>query len=68
MPVILDPADYDAWLTATDMSIPQALLQPFPAQLMEAFPISTKVNSVKNDTSDVIEPLRSGAQSRLSLF
>jgi putative SOS response-associated peptidase YedK len=41
MPVILDSADYDAWLTPTDTSIPQALLPPFPAQLMEAFPIST---------------------------
>jgi putative SOS response-associated peptidase YedK len=34
MPVILDRDDYDAWLTAADTAIPQALLQPFPAQLM----------------------------------
>jgi putative SOS response-associated peptidase YedK len=32
----------------------------FPAQLMTAYPVSTKVNSVKNDTPDVLEPLRSG--------
>jgi putative SOS response-associated peptidase YedK len=65
MPVILDPVDYGAWLTASNPSIPQAMLQPFPAQLMAAFPISTKVNSVKNDTPDVIEPLRADAQSSL---
>jgi len=57
MPVILDPEDYDPWLTAADTTVPQTLLQPFPAQLMTAFPVSTRVNSVKNDTPDVIEPL-----------
>ena len=57
MPVILDPDDHGAWLTASDSAGPQALLQPFPAQLMTAFPVSTKVNSVKNDTPDLIDPL-----------
>jgi hypothetical protein len=51
-----------------DTSIPQALLQPFPAQLMTAYPISTKINSVKNDTPAVIEPLRLGVQTRTSLL
>jgi putative SOS response-associated peptidase YedK len=68
MPVILDVADYNSWLTARNPVIPRAMLQPFPAQLMTAFPISTKVNSVKNDTPDVIEPLSFGTQSSPSLF
>jgi len=51
-PVILDPDDYDAWLTAADTAIPQAMLQPFPAQIMTAFPLSKRVNSAKNDTPD----------------
>ena len=68
MPVILDPADYYTWLTAADTAIPQAMLQPFPAQLMTAYPVSTKVNSVKNDTPDIIEPLRSGTEPSASLF
>jgi putative SOS response-associated peptidase YedK len=38
MTVILDPADYASWLTAADTAIPQAMLQPFPAQLMTAYP------------------------------
>lgn len=58
MPVILEPDDRDAWLTAKDPAFPQAILQPFPAQLMAAYPISTRVNSLKNDTPDIIEPLR----------
>jgi putative SOS response-associated peptidase YedK len=40
MPVILDPADYDAWLTGSDPAALQRILQPFPAQLITAFPIS----------------------------
>jgi len=60
MPVILDPNDWDAWLTAADTAIPQALLQPFPAQLMAAYPVSTRVNSVKNDDAAVIEPMPLG--------
>jgi putative SOS response-associated peptidase YedK len=68
MPVILDTTDYDTWLTADDQAIIQQLLQPFPAQLMAAYPISNKVNSVKNDTPDVMEPISSGTQPTLDLF
>jgi putative SOS response-associated peptidase YedK len=45
MPVILDPDDYEAWLTAADTAIAQALLQPFPAQLMTAYPVSKRVTT-----------------------
>jgi len=55
MPVILDPDDYDAWLSAADTTIPQALLQPFPAQLLTAHPVSKRVNSPKNDDPSIIE-------------
>jgi putative SOS response-associated peptidase YedK len=66
MPAILDPEDYDAWLTATDTAIAAAMLQqPFPAQLMAAYPVSTKVNSVKNDTPDLIEPIALDSDDRL---
>jgi len=57
MPVILDPDDYHAWLTAADTTIPQAMLQPFPAQLMTAFPVSKRVNSPKSDDAEVIAPM-----------
>jgi len=57
MPVILDPDDYDAWLSAADTAIPQAMLQPFPAQLMTAFPVSKRVNSPKHDDADLIAPI-----------
>jgi putative SOS response-associated peptidase YedK len=56
MPVILDPDDYDAWLTAADTTIPQALLQPFPSQLMTAYPVSRRVNNARSDDAAMMEP------------
>jgi putative SOS response-associated peptidase YedK len=55
MPVILDPADYDAWLESPDTAIPMALIQPYPARRMSAYPVSTRVNSPRNDDAAVIE-------------
>ena len=57
MPVILEPDHWDAWLTAKDTAAPLAMLQPFPAQLMAAHPVSPKVGNVKNDTPDLVQPL-----------
>ena len=55
MPVILDLADYERWL---DPSIPggEELLQPCPAEWLEAMPVSTKVNSPRNDDESIIQP------------
>lgn len=55
MPVIIDPADYDAWLEARDTAIPMALLEPYPAERMTAYPVGTRVNSPRNDDASVIE-------------
>lgn len=56
MPVILAPADYARWL---DIEQPDAgdLLKPYPADAMKAYPISTRVNSPKNDDPSIIEPI-----------
>ena len=56
MPAILEPEDYEAWLRAADTAIPQAMLRPFPSQLMQAYPVSKRVNSPKNDDAALIEP------------
>ena len=55
MPVILDPADYDAWL---DPGHPAGaeLLVPCPSDWLEAVPVSTRVNSPANDDESVVEP------------
>jgi len=55
MPVILAPADYECWLS--DEPDPRALLKPFPAEPMRLWPVSTRVNSVRNDDPGLIEPV-----------
>ncbi|TXH38761.1 MAG: SOS response-associated peptidase [Rhodospirillaceae bacterium] len=62
MPVILDPSEFDAWLSD---KTPQAeiggMIDPFPAEQMRAEPVSKAVNSVKNVGPECIEPLEAGA-------
>jgi putative SOS response-associated peptidase YedK len=58
MPVILAPADYERWL---DLSIqaPESLrplLAPYPSEAMEAYPVTTHVNSPAHDDPKCIEP------------
>jgi putative SOS response-associated peptidase YedK len=59
MPIILPPDAWGRWLgdePATGEAL-LALLRPYPAERMAAYPISTRVNSVKNDDAGLIEPL-----------
>ncbi|MFW5772398.1 MAG: SOS response-associated peptidase, partial [Phototrophicaceae bacterium] len=64
MAVILSPDDYDQWLSP-DKLPPEALLpllQPYDADQMDAYEVSTHVNSPANDDPTCIEP---AGQSRL---
>jgi putative SOS response-associated peptidase YedK len=58
MPVILDPGDWDTWLNPdTDLETLQSLLVPAHAGDLEAYPISTRVNNVRNDGRELLDPL-----------
>ena len=57
MPVILHPTDEQNWLTQPPKDALKLLI-PFPAELMQAYPVSPRVNSPKNDTLDIIKPVR----------
>jgi putative SOS response-associated peptidase YedK len=46
MPVILHESDYEAWLSRSD---PRALFRPFEASVLEAYPVSSHINSPKHD-------------------
>ncbi|MCL0043914.1 SOS response-associated peptidase [Dehalococcoidia bacterium] len=57
MPVILPKEAEASWLdNALDPAIAQSLLLPYPSKAMEAYEISSLVNSPRNDTSDVVIP------------
>ncbi len=65
MPVILQKEDEDFWLNPDIVDPKQLhpLLKPFPADQMEMYPVSTKVNSPSLDTRELIE-----RQEQNSLF
>jgi len=56
MPAILRREDQETWLKGT-MAQARALLAPYPADLMVAHPVSTRVNSVRNNGPELIEPI-----------
>jgi putative SOS response-associated peptidase YedK len=58
MPVILPHTAYEQWLDPAERTPDQLddLLQPFPAGLMTAYPVSKLVNSPANDSRELIEP------------
>lgn len=60
MPVILRPDNYGIWLgeKPTDTAALLAACTPHPAAEMRAHPISTRVNSVKNDDAEIVRELR----------
>jgi putative SOS response-associated peptidase YedK len=60
MPVMLDPKDYAAWLDQTPRPKDEllALLRQFPSEAMQALPVSTMVNSPRNQGCGCIEPLK----------
>lgn len=61
MPVILHQDDYDLWLNPKneDTEHLKSLQVPFPAEEMDLYPVSTMVNSPKNDLADILAPLNS---------
>jgi len=55
MPVILGEAFYMRWLDEQPEA--DALLKPFPADLMVMWPVSQRVSNVGNDDADLVEPV-----------
>jgi putative SOS response-associated peptidase YedK len=58
MPVILPRKTWDQWLGAGENEVGslERLLQPYPANEMEAWPISTMVNSPLLDHEEILAP------------
>ena len=58
MPVILPPELYDAWLEPDndDREELLSMLTSYPAEEMEAYPVSKRVNRPANDEPSVLEP------------
>lgn len=57
MPVLLPPSAWDLWLDprVDDPVVLGELLVPAPASLIEVYPVSTEVNSVRNTGAHLLE-------------
>lgn len=58
MPVILPPENYEMWLDPDfdEKEALTSLLKPYPANVMEAYPVSRRVNKPSNNEPSVVEP------------
>jgi len=58
MPVLLPPGAFDLWLNhdSYDPQLIKSLMQPYPAEEMEAYRVSTIVNSAANDVPECLLP------------
>jgi len=59
MPMIIDPASWTDWLDPANNEVAdlRALLSPAAASGLTTFPVSTEVNSVRNNGPQLIEPI-----------
>ena len=62
MPVLLEPGEEARWLDNADRS----MLDPYPAGLLESYPVSTAVNDITNDYAALVEPIEIGRRSLLN--
>ena len=60
MPAILKPEDYDLWLDAkaTDPAQLAPLIAPYSAESMQCWPVSVKIGDPKNETPELIKPVK----------
>lgn len=59
MPAVLSPELYDRWLDPgnRDTTALAALLEPFPSERMEAYPVSSYVNDPNNEGVGCVRPV-----------
>ena len=64
MPVITPEDQFISWLEPTerDKEKLKSILKPYPPEDLEVYEISTKVNSVKYNEPDIIQPVKNGLQ------
>lgn len=57
MPVILKRNEFDCWLNEKDCDKAYDLLKSYPANKMNAYPVSTMVNKAGYNSTDALEPI-----------
>ena len=68
MPMIIDPGSWADWLDPanSDVADLRALLSPAAASGLTTYPVSTAVNSVRNNGPQLIEPIAAATGGAVS--
>ncbi len=69
MPVIIAPVAFDRWLGVANEVADEDLgdlLEPFPAEAMAYYPVSPRVNSVRNDDAKLIVRVDEAGQEEVA--
>jgi putative SOS response-associated peptidase YedK len=56
MPAILRRKDYETWLSGTPVQA-KAVLQSYPGEWMQAYPVSPRVNSIQYNDELLVQPV-----------
>ncbi|HNQ62128.1 MAG TPA: SOS response-associated peptidase [Bacteroidia bacterium] len=56
-PVILEERDHQRWLKAEHLNEITGMLQPYPSELMNAYPVSSRIKNPKQNDRELIEPV-----------
>ncbi|HEV8503330.1 MAG TPA: SOS response-associated peptidase [Casimicrobiaceae bacterium] len=63
MPVIVAPGDYERWLDVSGDTPPIEVVAPFASEAMALQPVSSRVNSVRNDDAALLVPVAAEAEA-----
>jgi len=67
MPVVIQPEDFSSWLDNGGTSVKEAkeLIRPVAEDYFEAIPVSTRVNSVRNDDVELLAAVNPGGKDEV---
>ena len=70
MPFVVDEKVTDMWLDTKfdNYEVLLTAIQPLPENQIQVSPISTKVNKVENDYSELLEPMKAHTNVQEDLF
>jgi putative SOS response-associated peptidase YedK len=69
MPLIVKRADWQRWLEPSQQERPPVdLLRSFDSDLMKAWRVGTRINSVKNNDATLSDPVKDDDAEQLGMF
>ena len=68
MPVMLEPGEEQTWLAGADADAWRSVFDPYPDDVLRAYPVSSRVNDPSNDDPSIVEEIDPDTQTGLDEF